>query len=74
MTSKCNQEEAAEMDTIGEQQLKGVQLGMKWMQLGSSWVWLHETSAHQWHYRTRVLVCQSRGLRQAHYEGGETSA
>jgi len=38
MTSKCNQEEAAEVDTIGEQQLKGVQSGMKWMQLGSSWV------------------------------------
>lgn len=32
--------------------------------LGNSWVWTHETSAHQRHYCTKLLVHQSRELHQ----------
>ena len=45
---------AAEADAVGEQQLEQTQLGC-------SSVWPHETSARQRHYRTRLLVRQSRG-------------
>jgi len=50
---------AAEVDAVREQQLK-------WMQPGRSLAWPCKTSACQGHYRTRLLVCQSRGLRQTH--------
>jgi len=67
MTSKHNRGAADEVDAITEQQMNRTQLG-------NSWVWPRETSARKRHYRTRVMVCQRRGLRQTHYEGGETSA
>ena len=55
--SEHNPGAAAEADTIGDQQLKQ-------MQLGCAMVWPHETSARQRHYCTRVLVRQSRGIHQ----------
>ena len=48
----ANRGAAAEVEALGEQQPN----------LGNSWVWTHETSAHQRHYCTRLLVHQSRKL------------
>ena len=59
ITSGRNRGTAAEADAVREQQLKRTQLGLRS-------VWPRETSAHQRHYRTRLLVCQSRGLCQTH--------
>ena len=59
--SGCNRGTAAEVDAVGEQQLKRTQSGC-------SLVWPREleSSACQRHYRTRLLVVHSRGLRQTH--------
>ena len=50
----ANRGAAAEVEALGEQQPN----------LGNSWVWTHETSAHQRHYCTKLLVHQSRELHQ----------
>ena len=47
---------------------------MKRTQSGSSWSGHARLVACQKHFRTRLLVRQSRGLHRTHYEGGETSA
>ena len=59
ITSGRLQGEAAEADTIREQQLKQTQSGC-------SLAWPCETSARQRHYSTMLLVRQSRGLCQTH--------
>jgi len=41
---------------------------LKWAQLGSSWIWPCKSSACQRCYHIRLLVRQSRGLRQTHAE------
>ena len=60
-TSRCSWGAAAEVDAIREQQLKLTKSG-------HSLAWLHETSAHQRHYHTRMLVHQGRGLGQTHVD------